>query len=199
MRGKILNCLKSEYDKIFKNDIITDLIKVLGCGVEVRSKAAKDLSAFDMDNLRWNKVLICTDADVDGFQIRTLILTMIYRLMPKLIQVGKVYIAESPLYEVTCKGQTYFAYNEVEMDQIKAEIGDAPYTVQRSKGLGENEAEMMALTTMNPATRRIIQVTPSDAEETSKFFDLLLGDNLEGRKEYIADYGYLYLDAADVS
>lgn len=199
VRGKILNCLKSEYDKIFKNDIITDLIKVLGCGVEVRSKAAKDLSAFDMDNLRWNKVLICTDADVDGFQIRTLILTMIYRLMPKLIQAGKVYIAESPLYEVTCKGQTYFAYNEVEMDQIKAEIGDAPYTVQRSKGLGENKAEMMALTTMNPATRRIIQVTPSDAEETSKFFDLLLGDNLEGRKEYIADYGYLYLDAADVS
>lgn len=199
VRGKILNCLKSEYDKIFKNDIITDLIKVLGCGVEVRSKAAKDLSAFDMDNLRWNKVLICTDADVDGFQIRTLILTMIYRLMPKLIQAGKVYIAESPLYEVTCKDQTYFAYNEVEMDQIKAEIGDAPYTVQRSKGLGENEAEMMALTTMNPATRRIIQVTPSDAEETSKFFDLLLGDNLEGRKEYIADYGYLYLDAADVS
>ena len=172
---------------------------MLGCGVEVRSKAAKDLSAFDMDNLRWNKVLICTDADVDGFQIRTLILTMIYRLMPKLIQAGKVYIAESPLYEVTCKGQTYFAYNEVEMDQIKAEIGDAPYTVQRSKGLGENEAEMMALTTMNPATRRIIQVTPSDAEETSKFFDLLLGDNMEGRKEYIADYGYLYLDAADVS
>ena len=199
VRGKILNCLKSEYDKIFKNDIITDLIKVLGCGVEVRSKAAKDLSAFDMDNLRWNKVLICTDADVDGFQIRTLILTMIYRLMPKLIQAGKVYIAESPLYEVTCKGQTYFAYNEVERDQIKAEIGDALYTVQRSKGLGENEAEMMALTTMNPATRRIIQVTPSDAEETSKFFDLLLGDNLEGRKEYIADYGYLYLDAADVS
>ena len=199
VRGKILNCLKADYPRIFKSDVITDLMKVLGCGVEVRSKAAKDLSAFDMDNLRWNKVLICTDADVDGFQIRTLILTMIYRLMPKLIQAGKVYIAESPLYEVSCKGQTYFAYNEVEMDQIKAEIGDAPYTVQRSKGLGENEAEMMALTTMNPATRRIIQVTPSDAEETSKFFDLLLGDNLEGRKEYIADYGYLYLDAADVS
>lgn len=199
VRGKILNCLKSEYDKIFKNDIITDLIKVLGCGVEVKSKAAKDLAAFDMDNLRWSKVLICTDADVDGFQIRTLILTMIYRLMPKLIDAGKVYIAESPLYEVTCKDQTYFAYNEIEMDEIKAEIGDAKYTVQRSKGLGENEAEMMALTTMNPATRRLIQVTPSEAENTSKIFDLLLGDNLEGRKEYIADYGYLYLDAADVS
>ena len=199
VRGKILNCLKSEYDKIFKNDIITDLIKVLGCGVEVRSKAAKDLSAFDMDNLRWNKVLICTDADVDGFQIRTLILTMIYRLMPKLIQAGKVYIAESPLYEVTCKGQTYFAYNEVEMDQIKAEIGDAPYTVKRSKGLGENEAEMMALTTMNPATRRLIKVMPEDVERTAAVFDLLLGDNLQGRKDHIAENGARFLDLADIS
>lgn len=199
VRGKILNCLKSDYDKIFKNDIITDLIKVLGCGVEVKSKAAKDLSMFDMDSLRWSKVLICTDADVDGFQIRTLILTMIYRLMPKLIEAGKVYIAESPLYEVTCKDQTYFAYNEIEMDEIKAEIGDEKYTVQRSKGLGENEAEMMSLTTMNPATRRLVKVTPDDAEKTSQMFDLLLGDNLEGRKEYIANYGHLYIDAADVS
>lgn len=199
VRGKILNCLKSDYDKIFKSEIITDLIKVLGCGVEVKSKASKDLSAFDMNNLRWNKILICTDADVDGFQIRTLILTMIYRLMPKLIEAGKVYIAESPLYEITCKDQTYFAYNEAEMDEIKAEIGDQKYTVQRSKGLGENDAEMMALTTMNPATRRLVKVTCDDAEQTSQVFDLLLGDNLDGRKEYIADYGHLYLDAADVS
>lgn len=199
VRGKILNCLKSDYDKIFKSDIITDLIKVLGCGVEVKSKAAKDLSLFDMDNLRWSRVLICTDADVDGFQIRTLILTMIYRLMPKLIEAGKVYIAESPLYEVTCGDQTYFAYNEIEMDEIKGEIGNKKYTVQRSKGLGENEAEMMALTTMNPATRRLIKVTPAEAERTSEMFDLLLGDNLDGRKEYIADYGHLYIDAADVS
>lgn len=199
VRGKILNCLKSDYDKIFKSEIITDLIKVLGCGVEVKSKAAKDLSLFDMDNLRWSKVLICTDADVDGFQIRTLILTMIYRLMPKLIEAGKVYIAESPLYEVTCGDQTYFAYNEIEMDEIKEEIGDKKYTVQRSKGLGENEAEMMALTTMNPATRRLIKVTPAEAERTSEMFDLLLGDNLDGRKEYIADYGHLYINAADVS
>ncbi len=199
VRGKILNCLKSDYDKIFKSDIITDLIKVLGCGLEVKSKAAKDLSLFDMDNLRWSKVLICTDADVDGFQIRTLILTMIYRLMPKLIEAGKVYIAESPLYEVTCGDQTYFAYNEIEMDEIKEEIGNKKYTVQRSKGLGENEAEMMALTTMNPATRRLIKVTPAEAERTSEMFDLLLGDNLDGRKEYIADYGHLYIDAADVS
>ena len=199
VRGKILNCLKSDYDKIFKSEIITDLIKVLGCGVEVKSKAAKDLSLFDINNLRWSKILICTDADVDGFHIRTLILTMIYRLMPKIIEAGKVYIAESPLYEVTCKDQTYFAYNEKEMEEIKEEIGDQKYTVQRSKGLGENEAEMMALTTMNPKTRRLIKVTPDDAQKTSEMFDLLLGDNLEGRKEYISDYGHLYLDAADVS
>lgn len=199
VRGKILNCLKSDYDKIFKSEIITDLIKVLGCGVEVKSKAAKDLSLFDINNLRWSKILICTDADVDGFHIRTLILTMIYRLMPKIIEAGKVYIAESPLYEVTCKDQTYFAYNEKEMDEIKEEIGDQKYTVQRSKGLGENEAKMMALTTMNPKTRRLIKVTPDDAQKTSEMFDLLLGDNLEGRKEYISDYGHLYLDAADVS
>ena len=199
IRGKILNCLKCEYDKIFKSDIITDLIKVLGCGVEVRSKSAKDLSAFDINNLRWNKILICTDADVDGFQIRTLVLTMIYRLMPQLIEHGKVYIDESPLYEVTCKDQTYFAYNEVEMDDIKKQIGDQKYTVQRSKGLGENEADMMSLTTMNPATRRLILVTPDEAEKTSEMFDLLLGDNLDGRKQYITDYGYLYIDSADVS
>lgn len=199
IRGKILNCLKSDYDKIFKSEIITDLIKVLGCGVEVKSKAAKDVSMFDMDSLRWNKIMICTDADYDGFQIRTLVLTMIYRLMPKLIEAGKVYIAETPLYEVTCKDQTYFAYNESEMDDIKAEIGDNKYTVQRSKGLGENEAEMMSLTTMNPETRRLIKIMPSDAEATSQMFDLLLGDNLDGRKEYIADYGHLYIDAADLS
>lgn len=199
LRGKILNCLKCEYDKIFKSDVITDLIKVLGCGVEVRSKSAKDLSAFDINNLRWNKILICTDADVDGFQIRTLVLTMIYRLMPQLIEQGKVYIDESPLYEVTCKDQTYFAYNEVEMDDIKRQIGDQKYTVQRSKGLGENEADMMSLTTMNPDTRRLILVTPDEAQKTSEMFDLLLGDNLDGRKQYITDYGYLYIDSADVS
>lgn len=199
IRGKILNCLKCEYDKIFKSEIITDLIKVLGCGVEVRSKASKDLTAFDMNNLRWNKILICTDADVDGFHIRTLVLTMIYRLMPKLIEEGRVFIDESPLYEVTCKDQTYFAYDEVEMEKIRQEIGNQKYTVQRSKGLGENEAEMMALTTMNPATRRLILVTLDEAEKTSQMFDLLLGDNLEGRKQYITDFGHLYIDSADVS
>ena len=211
IRGKILNCLKADYPRIFKSDIITDLVKVLGCGVEIKSTHNKNIESFNLDNLRWDKVIICTDADVDGFQIRTLVLTMIYRLMPTLIEKGKVYIAESPLYEITItktkrKGEKHFAYTDGEKEEILKKFTEDglskerdEYDIKRSKGLGENEAEMMALTTMNPATRRIIQVTPSDAEETSKFFDLLLGDNLEGRKEYIADYGYLYLDAADVS
>ena len=199
VRGKILNCLKADYDKIFKNDIITDLLKVLGCGVEVKSKANKELSSFDLDNLRWSKVVICTDADVDGYQIRTLILTMLYRLTPTLIEKGYVFIAESPLYEINCKDDTYFCYTEKEKAQVLEEIGDKKYTVQRSKGLGENEPEMMWLTTMNPKTRRLIKVTPSDAAATEQKFNLLLGDDLQGRKEHIAANGYLYLDDMDLS
>ena len=199
VRGKILNCLKADYDKIFKNDIITDLLKVLGCGVEVKSKANKELSSFDLDNLRWSKVVICTDADVDGYQIRTLILTMLYRLTPTLIEKGYVFIAESPLYEINCKDDTYFAYTEEEKTRIIEKLGKAKYTVQRSKGLGENEPDMMWLTTMNPETRRLIKVTPSDAAATEQKFNLLLGDDLQGRKEHIAANGYLYLDDMDLS
>lgn len=200
VRGKILNCLKTEYPKIFKNDIITDLIKVLGCGVEVSSKANKNLSLFNMDNLRWSKVIICTDADVDGYQIRTLILTMIYRLMPTLIKEGKVFIAESPLYEITCKDETWFCYTEKEKQDALLEIGDRKYTIQRSKGLGENEPEMMWLTTMNPKTRRLIKVEPDySPEAVADKFDLLLGDNLQGRKDYIAENGAQYIDMTDLS
>ncbi len=199
VRGKILNCLKAEYEKIFKSEIITDLLKVLGCGVEVKSKANKGLSTFDLNNLRWNKIIICTDADVDGFHIRTLILTMIYRLMPTLIHEGKVFIAETPLYEITTKNMTYFAYDESEKKQILEQIGDDKYDLQRSKGLGENQPDMMNLTTMNPGTRRLIKVLPEDAERTSEMFDLLLGDNLQGRKDYISENGYLYIDEADIS
>ena len=200
VRGKILNCLKAEYPKIFKSEIITDLIKVLGCGVEVSSKANKNLSLFNMDNLRWNKVIICTDADVDGFQIRTLILTMIYRLMPTLIKEGKVFIAESPLYEINCKDDTYFCYTEKEKAQVLEEIGDKKYTVQRSKGLGENEPEMMWLTTMNPKTRRLIKIEPDySPEAVAEKFDLLLGDDLQGRKDYIAENGYQYIELTDLS
>lgn len=199
LRGKILNCLKADYNKIFQNEIITDLIKVLGCGVEVKTKASKDLATFDIDQLRWNKIIVCTDADVDGFHIRTLILAMLYRLTPTLIEKGKVYIAETPLYEITCKDKTYFAYCDREKAEILAKLDGARYTIQRSKGLGENDPEMMSLTTMNPATRRLIQVSPTDAEETLRMFEMLLGDDLQGRKEIISQRGSEYLEMADVS
>ena len=199
VRGKILNCLKVEYDRIFKSEIITDLIKVLGCGVEVKSKAMKGLAQFNLDMLRYNKIIICTDADVDGFQIRTLILTMIYRLMPTLIEEGKVFIAETPLYEINTKDQVWFAYTEKEKTQALEEIGNQKYTIQRSKGLGENEADMMWMTTMNPETRRLVEILPEEAERTAQIFDMLLGDNLAGRKEHIADNGHLYIDMLDLS
>lgn len=200
IRGKILNCLKADYNRIFKSEIITDLIRVLGCGVEVRtSKTAKDLSSFNADSLKWNKVILCTDADVDGFQIRTLLLTMLYRLTPKLIEMGKVFIAESPLYEITTKSETYFAYNESEKEEFIKKIGTEKYTIQRSKGLGENEPDMMNFTTMNPKTRRLIKVMPEEAEATSRMFDILLGDDLSGRKEYIIENGHLYIDNLDIS
>ena len=198
VRGKILNCLKADYEKIFKNDIITDLIKVLGCGVEVKT-SKKDINAFNIESFRWSKVIICTDADVDGYQIRTLIITMLYRLVPTLIQKGYVYIAESPLYEINCKDKTYFAYSEKEKAAILEELQGKKLTIQRSKGLGENEADMMWMTTMNPDTRRLLRVMPEDAEETARVFDLLLGDNLSGRKDHIAQVGHQFLDLADIS
>ena len=203
VRGKILNCLKADYPRIFKSDVITDLMKVLGCGVEVSGKAVKELNQFDLNNLRWSKVVICTDGDVDGFQIRTLILTMLYRLCPTLIREGYVYIAETPLFEITCKEKsgekTWFAYSEKEKADILKKLEGKKVNVQRSKGLGENDPEMMWMTTMSPETRRLIRVLPEDAEETARVFDLLLGDNLSGRKDYIAENGYKYLDMIDVS
>ena len=199
IRGKILNCLKADYDRIFKSDIITDLIKVLGCGVEVQGKKAKDLSAFDLNNFRWSKVVICTDADVDGFQIRTLVLTMLYRLTPTLIEKGYVYIAESPLYEINTKDKTYFAYSDSEKAEILKKLEGKKVTIARSKGLGENEPEMMWMTTMNPETRRLIKVMPEDAARMAQVFDLLLGDDLTGRKEHIALHGHEYLELADIS
>ncbi len=198
VRGKILNCLKADYDKVFASEIVVDLLKVLGCGVEIKTKHNKDLHTFNLDQLNWNKVIICTDADVDGFQIRTLILTLIWRLVPTLIEVGKVYIAESPLFEITTKKQTYFAYSDKEKNDITAKLKD-PCTIQRSKGLGENEPAMMWKTTMCPETRKLIKVMPEDAERTARMFDVLLGDDLEGRKSFIATHGNIYLDMIDVS
>ncbi|MCT4606916.1 MAG: toprim domain-containing protein [Marinisporobacter sp.] len=199
VRGKILNCLKSDYEKIFKNDIIMDLLRVIGCGVEVKSKHLKDLADFDMEKMTWNKLIICTDADVDGYQIRCLIITMLYVLTPTMIEEGYVYIAESPLYEITDnKGNNYFAYTEDEKRKIIKSLR-RKVRIQRSKGLGENEPEMMWETTMNPDTRRLVKVTPADARATKEAFELFLGDNLKGRKEFIEKYGYEYLDRSDVS
>lgn len=199
LRGKILNCLKADYDKIFSSDVIVDLLRVLGCGVEIKSKHNKDLSSFDLGNLRWNKVIICTDADVDGYHIRTQVLTMIYRLVPTLIEKGYVYIAESPLYEINTKKDTYFAFSEQEKADILKRIDGQRYTIQRSKGLGENQPDMMWRTTMNPETRRLIKIMPDDVIRTQEVFDLLLGDNLSGRKEHIAEEGHNFIDMADVS
>ncbi|TYQ16179.1 UNVERIFIED_CONTAM: DNA gyrase subunit B [Acetivibrio alkalicellulosi] len=198
VRGKILNCLKAEYDSIFKNEIIVDLLKVLGCGVEIKTKYNKDLHTFDINNLKWNKIIICTDADVDGFQIRTLILAMLYRLVPTLIDTGKVFIAESPLFEITTKNKTLFAYSDKEKNDILSKL-NGKYSLQRSKGLGENEPEMMWQTTMNPMTRKLIKVVPDEIERTIQYFDILLGDNLQGRKLHIEENGHKYMDMVDVS
>ena len=199
IRGKILNCLKADYNRIFASPIITDLMKVLGCGVEIQGKKMKELSSFDLDNLRWSKVIICTDADYDGFQIRTLVLTMLYRLCPTLIQEGYVYIAESPLFEITCKDKTWFAYNEAEKTEILRKLDGKKVKIQRSKGLGENDPEMMWMTTMNPDTRRLIKVMPEEAARTAWYFDVLLGDELAQRKDFIAENGAKYLELADIS
>ena len=195
MRGKTLNCLKAGYDRIFKSEIITDLLKVIGCGVEVKQKGE---ATFDLDSLKWSKIIICTDADEDGFQIRTLILTMFYRLLPTLIKEGRVYIAESPLFEISSKDKIYFAYNEKEKLEILKNIGNAKYTLQRSKGLGENEPEMMWQTTMNPATRRLIKICDADRAQTEYIFETLLGDDIIERKDFIARNGRFYLADADI-
>lgn len=199
VRGKTLNCLKADYERILKNEIILDIVKVLGCGIQLKTKAAKGMETFDVDRLRWNKVIICTDADVDGFHIRTMILTMFYRLMPDLIEHGFIYIAESPLYEITCGNMSYFSYSEKEKAEILSKLEGKKYTIQRSKGLGENEPEMMWDTTMNPETRRLIRVKATDFEKMAEVFDLLLGDNLMGRKDIIAKKGAQYIDLADIS
>lgn len=204
LRGKILNCLKAGYEGIFKSDVIVDLVKVLGCGVEIQSRHNKDVAGFDLSALRWDKVIICTDADVDGYHIRTQILAMMYRLMPRLIEAGKVFIAETPLFEIICKGRrdreeaTHFAFDEREKAEILAKLGNERCTIQRSKGLGENNADMMWLTTMNPETRRLIRIVPAEAALTAAVFDLLLGDNLAGRKIHIEQNGSRYIDDLDI-
>jgi len=198
VRGKSMNCLKWTYDRIFKNEIIMDLLKVIGCGVEIKTKSHKDLTDFDINMLKWNKIIICTDADEDGYHIRTLILTMFFRLLPSLIKLKKVYIAESPLFEITSKDKIQFAYNEKEKNDIISKLKDKKYIIQRSKGLGENEPDMMSYTTMAPETRRLICINQDDEHLTDIMFDTLLGDDLPGRKRFIAENGHRYVEAADI-
>lgn len=198
VRGKTLNCQNSSYEKIFKSEVILNLLRVIGCGVEIKTKS-KDMVPFDLDALRWNKIIICTDADKDGYHIRTLLLTLFRRLLPTLLREKKVFIAESPLYEIVCKDKSYFAYDEAEKAQILRQLEGQKYKVSRSKGLGENEPEMMRQTTMNPATRRLISVTPADEAETYRIFETLLGDDIAARKAFITEYGPQYMSEIDRS
>ena len=203
IRGKILNCLKADINTILKSDIITDLIRVLGCGIDVKIKNNRNLAEFDIDKLNYNKIIIATDADYDGFQIRTLVATMIYVLCPKLIEEGYLYIVETPLYEISYKDKnkekTLFAFDEAEKNRLTKGLDVSKLNIQRSKGLGENEPEMMWETTMNPENRRLIRLSAEDPIIMKDKFDLFLGNDLERRKEYIKENGHFYLDDLDLS
>lgn len=194
VRGKIINCLKEKITRVLSNDIIIDLYRVLGCGMEVKTKHIDNLPAFDINKLNWGKIIICTDADVDGMHIRTLLITMFYILSPSLLKAGKVYIAETPLYEMTYKKETKFAFDENEKAQYLEyfkSLGakDGQIKIQRSKGLGENDPEMMSISTMRPDTRRLIPVEyPNNDNELATYFNALLGDDLETRRMLIDEY-----------
>lgn len=194
VRGKILNCLKADITRILNSEIITDLIKLYGCGLEVEGKHIKDLPKFDPRKLNWDKIIFCTDADLDGMQIRCLLIAMVYKLMPSLLKMGKVYIAETPLFEIIVSGQAYFAYDEAEKEQILARlhsegVKDSKIKINRSKGLGENDPEMMSISTMHPGTRRLVQVHYNDADEQlADLIDALLGNDIETRRFLIDEY-----------
>lgn len=204
IRGKILNCLKASNSKILASEIITDLLSLLGTGMEISLQKNKRPD-FDLNKLKWNKIIICTDADVDGFQIRTLLLTMFYKLTPTLLEEGKIYIAETPLYEIEYKpagkgkkAETFFAFDDVEKNKYLKGKDLARVTIQRSKGLGENQPDMMYATTMNPQTRRLIQVNTKYVEEVNSTFETLLGTDDVARKELIQTEGINYLDKLDL-
>lgn len=189
VRGKITNCLKEDLVKVLNSQIILDLLQVMGCGIEVQGNKMKELPKFDINKLNFDKLIICTDADVDGMQIRCLLLTFFYMLTPTLLREGKVYIAETPLYEITCGKETRFAYNEDEKEKVLAEFTGKRVKIQRSKGLGENDPKMMSVSTMKPETRRLIRVTYKDAEDDIRFmFNALLGDDISSRRVLINEY-----------
>jgi DNA gyrase subunit B len=178
-RGKILNVEKTRMDKALKNTEIVSLITALGAGFG---------DEMELDKLRYHKVVIMTDADVDGAHIRTLILTFFFRYMPDLVNSGHVYIAQPPLYRVK-KGKTeYYAYNDKQLRSKLEEVGDKGVTVSRYKGLGEMNPEQLWSTTMNPETRTLLQVTIEDAIAADEIFSILMGDEVLPRKEFIQEH-----------
>ena len=188
VRGKTLNCLKAPIEQVLENKVIKDLITTLGCGVDIGG--SEDL--FDINKLQFDKVILTTDGDVDGFQIRVLLYTVFYRLMPELLRKGKVYVAETPLFEIVLGGKdgSVFAYSVEEKNKILADLekkGKKFKKIHRSKGLGENTKEMLWMTTMNPETRRLVPLTMDIVEENVvKMSNMLFGNDLDNeRKDYI--------------
>ncbi len=203
IRGKILNIQKASLQSVFASDIIMDLIRVMGCGIEVRGKKLpKDIPQFDEERLKFNKVIITADMDVDGSHIVCLVTTMIYKLCPQLIERGYLYYAMTPLFEITDRTgktpETLYAFSDAERDKMIAGKDPKKVTIQRSKGLGENDAEMMAKF-ITPGTRRFIRITSAEAEEMEKWFDLFMGNDVAPRKQYIEAHGHEFMDELDIS
>ena len=196
LTGKILNCDKASVEAMFNNKVILDLIQIAGCGVEVKSKYVKDLPQFDITKLNYSKLIINTDADLDGWHIQCLLIVFFYKVMPSVIKHGRLYIAEAPLFRIegTVGGKKsgVYAYTEEEKDKIVAELkknGVTKLNILRFKGLGEMDSTQLADSTMNPATRRLTRVDwPADVEAFEKTMHELMGDDLMARKSWIEDY-----------
>ena len=176
LRGKILNVEKARLDRILNSEMIRAMITAFGAGIS---------DDFNIEKMRYGKIIMMTDADVDGAHIRTLLLTFFYRYMSPLIEAGYVYIAQPPLYKVRKKNKDYYAYNDKELEKLFKEIGREGSSIQRYKGLGEMNAEQLWDTTMNPETRIILQVTMEDAVAADEIFTVLMGDKVEPRREFI--------------
>ena len=173
--GKMLNVEKARLDRVYGNDKLMPVITALGTGIG---------EEFDLNKLRYGRVIIMADADVDGSHIRTLLLTFFYRYMRPLVEEGHVYIAQPPLFRITKNKRHYYAYSDNERDEIMAQL-QSGYDIQRYKGLGEMDSEQLWETTMNPETRVMLQVTPSDAAQADEIFTILMGDKVEPRREFI--------------
>ena len=186
LRGKILNIEKARIDRIMENEEIKSMFTAIGVGMKLSAENG-DKNDFDLEKLRYDRVIIMTDADVDGSHIRTLLLTFFYRHMPQLLENGNIYIAQPPLYKVSKKKQFVYAYNDEELNNAVNKFKDG-YTIQRYKGLGEMNADQLWETTMNPETRIIQQVSIEDAEEAEEIFSILMGNQVQPRKEFIQRY-----------